>query len=155
MTADMRVAFVCLAVAVAAGCGSASPPASATGGNGGNGGTQGSTADAGAGTAVDLADGPDLAPRPLPPDLGSTDLAGVVNCFGATVCDPTSSFCIRLNSGSAANPGTIQTPACYQPVDCMGANMNCDCITQDPVLGGSCVNCVDHMDGTYDCYAQP
>jgi len=37
----------------------------------------------------------------------------------------------------------------------MGANMNCDCITQDPVLGGSCVNCVDHMDGTYDCYAQP
>jgi len=102
MTADMRVAFVCLAVAVAAGCGSASPPA--TGGNGGNGGMQDSTADAGAGSAVDLADGPDLAPRPLPPDLGSTDLAGVVNCFGATVCDPTSSFCIRLNSSTAWAP---------------------------------------------------
>ena len=124
-------------------------------GTGGNGATQDSTADAGVGSGADLAPGPDLSPHPLPADLGSTDLAGFVDCFGAAVCDPTTSFCIRLNSGSAAAPGTTQTPACYQPVDCMGANMNCDCITQDPVLGGSCVNCVDHMDGTYDCYAQP
>ena len=63
-------------------------------------------------------------------------------------------FCIRLNPGSAANPGTPARPACYQPVDCMGANMNCDCITQDPVLMQHCTNCVDHADGTFDCYAQ-
>jgi hypothetical protein len=124
-------------------------------GTGGNGGSmQDSTADAGVGGAADLASEADLAPHPLPADLGSTDLAGFVNCYGVAVCDPNTSFCIRLNSGSATNPGTMQMPACYEPVDCMGANMNCDCITQDPVLGGSCVNCVDHMDGTYDCYAQ-
>jgi hypothetical protein len=150
MKGGMRVAVVCFAVAV--GCGSPSS-SSSTGGNGGGGGTQDSTADAGMSSA-DLASAPDLAPHPLPADLGSSDLAGFVDCFGAAVCDPTTSFCIRLNSGTAANPGTTQTPACYEPVDCMGANMNCDCITQDPVLGGVCVNCVDHMDGTYDCYAQ-
>jgi hypothetical protein len=147
------LAMVGLAVAFGlAGClGAPAAPGPSTGGNGSS---QDSTGDAAVGSAADLATSADLSPRPLP-DLGSSDLAGLVDCFGATVCDPTSTFCIRLNSGTAANPGTTQTPACYQPVDCMGANMNCDCITQDPVLGGSCVNCVDHMDGTYDCYAQP
>ncbi|MGZ3425261.1 MAG: hypothetical protein ACXVCV_01375 [Polyangia bacterium] len=146
------LAMIGLAVAFGlAGClGAPAAPASSTGGNGAS---QDAPADAAA--AADLAESPDLAPRPLPPDLGSSDLAGLVDCFGATVCDPTTTFCIRLNTGSAANPGTIKTPACYEPVDCMGANMNCDCITQDPVLAPLCANCVDHMDGTYDCYAQP
>jgi hypothetical protein len=144
--------FVAIAGAVGfSGClGDAPSSAQAVGGNGA---TQ-DNIDAGVGSVVDLAGGPDLSPHPLPLDLGSTDLAGLVNCFGATVCDPNQSFCIRLHSGSATNPGTTQTPACYEPVDCMGANMNCDCITQDPVLGGSCVNCVDNQDNTYDCYAQ-
>ena len=153
----MRVALLAVFAVTVAACVGVMPSGSdGTGGNGGAGGaTQDSTADAGVGGAPDLAGGADLAPHPLPADLGSTDLAGLVNCYGAAICDPNTSFCIRLNSGSATNPGTMQTPACYEPVDCMGANMNCDCITQDPVLGGLCVNCVDHMDGTYDCYAQP
>ena len=150
----MRFALVAV-VAFAAACLGSMPSGSAGGGGGGTGGaTQDSTPDAGVGSVADLATPADLHPRPPLPDLASTDLAGFVDCFGATVCDPTMSFCIRLNTGSATNPGTTQTPACYQPVDCMGANMNCDCITQDPVLAASCVNCVDHMDGTYDCYAQ-
>ncbi len=152
MTAGMGVAPFVIAAAVgfAAGCvGASSAPPSSTGGNGS---TQDSPADAG--VAADLAPAVDLGPALAPPDLVSTDLAGFVNCFGVTVCDPSMDFCIRLNSGSATNPGTIHSPACYQPIDCMGANMNCDCITQDAVLGASCVNCVDHMDGTYDCYAQ-
>jgi hypothetical protein len=147
------LAMIGLAVAFGlAGCVGASPATST--GTGGNGGAQDTPADAGVEPAADLAPGDDLAPKPAGPDLRSTDLAGLVDCFGATVCDPTMNFCIRLNSGSAANPGTTQTPACYQPVDCMGANMNCDCITQDPVLAPLCTNCVDHLDGTYDCYAQ-
>ncbi len=152
----MRVALVLvLAFAAAAGvsaCGGAMPSGSDGTATGGNGAGHATSADAG--VAADLATPADLTPRPLPADLGSTDLAGFVNCFGAAVCDPTTMFCIVLHSGSATNPGTAQTPACYEPVDCMGANMNCDCITQDAVLGPSCVNCVDHMDGTYDCYAQ-
>src|SRR6266481_978352 len=107
----MRVAPLVFAAAfgLALGCvGASSAPPSSTGGNGS---TQDSPADAG--VVADLAPAADLAPHPLPADLGSTDLAGFVNCFGATVCDPNTSFCIRLNSGSAANPGTTQTPACY------------------------------------------
>lgn len=108
-------------------------------------------ADLGSAPAADL-----TVPRPLPMDLGSTDLAGFVNCFNDTVCDPTTTFCIKYHSGSAAAPGTVVSgPACYQPADCMGTAMNCACITQDATLGGACLNCVDHMDGTYDCYAQP
>jgi hypothetical protein len=148
----MRFALV-TAVVVVGGCVGSMPSGSdATGGNGGA--AQDSTADAGVDGVADLAPPADLHPRPAPPDLVSSDLAGLVDCFGATVCDPTMSFCIRLHSGSASNAGTTQPPACYQPTDCMGANMNCDCITQDAVLGPSCLNCVDHMDGTYDCYAQ-
>jgi hypothetical protein len=143
----MRFIPICLASALglAVGCLGSMP-------TGGNGATGGPTADAGVGGVVDLASPPDLAHQPA--DLRSTDLAGLVDCFEVTVCDPTMNFCIRLNSGSATNPGTVTTPACYQPADCMGANMDCDCITQDPVLSVLCANCVDHMDGTYDCYAQ-
>jgi hypothetical protein len=147
--------FVLVGVlAILGGCVGAMPSGGDGTGSGGNGSVQDSPGDAGVDSVADLAPPADLTPHPLAADLGSTDLAGFVNCFGAAVCDPSTSFCIRLNSGSATAPGTMQTPACYEPVDCMGANMNCDCITQDPVLGGSCVNCVDHMDGTYDCYAQ-
>lgn len=148
----MRFALVAVTVVLAACVGSMPSGSNGNGGSGGAG--QDSTADAGVGGAADLATPADLHPRPVMPDLVSSDLAGFVDCFGATVCDPTTTFCIRFSSGSATTPGTTQTPACYEPVDCMGANMNCDCITQDPVLGASCVNCVDHMDGTYDCYAQ-
>jgi hypothetical protein len=155
----MRPALPRVAAALAlavAGCLGSSPS-----GSGDTGATAGGGNDAGVAGAADLAGAPppDLTLHPLPRDLGAIDfagdLAGFVNCFGAAVCDPNTSFCIRLNAGSAANPGTSQSPACYEPVDCMGANMSCDCITQDPVLGPSCVNCVDHMDGTHDCYAQP
>lgn len=152
----MRVAVLAAFVVVAAGgvggCVGAMP--SGSDGTGGNGAPQGAGGDdAGVGGAPDLGAPADLAQAP-PPDLVSVDLTGLVDCFGATVCDPNTTFCIRLNSGSATNPGTAKTPACYEPVDCMGANMNCDCITQDAVLGPNCLNCVDHMDGTYDCYAQ-
>ena len=151
----MRFALVAMVAFAGACLGSMPAGSGGTGGNGGNGGAaQDSTADAGVEAVADLAPPADLHPRPVMPDLVSTDLAGFVDCFGATVCDPTTTFCIRLNSGSPTNVGKTQTPACYEPVDCMGANMNCDCITQDPVLGASCVSCVDHMDGTYDCYAQ-
>jgi len=153
----MRVVLAAtFAVAAAAGlaaCVGAEPAASDGTGTGGNGSSQDTASDAG--VADDLSPAADLSPHPLPADLGSTDLAGLVDCHGVAVCDPATTFCIVLHAGSATTPGTMQAPACYEPVDCMGANMNCDCITQDPVLGGSCVNCVDHMDGTYDCYAQP
>ena len=153
MRVVFATAFAFAAALTTAGCVGVEPAASDGSGSGGNGATQDSTPDAG--VSADLAPPADLTPHPLPADLGSTDLAGLVSCFGMAVCDPNTSFCIVLHSGSAAVPGTMLPPACYEPVDCMGANMNCDCITQDPVLGGSCVNCVDHMDGTYDCYAQP
>ncbi|HEX8950684.1 MAG TPA: hypothetical protein VF945_02510, partial [Polyangia bacterium] len=128
----MRVAlvpaFAAFAAAACLGACVGSMPSGGSGGNGGGGGpTQDTTADAGVGGGPDLATPADLMPQPLSADLGSTDLAGFVNCFGAAVCDPASSFCIRFSSGSAATPGTTQTPACYAPVDCMGANMNCDC----------------------------
>jgi hypothetical protein len=153
MRVVFTIAFALTLAVSAAACVGAMPSGSDGTGTGGNGASQDTASDAG--VSADLAPGADLSPHPLPADLGSTDLAGLVNCYGMAVCDPTTSFCIVLHSGSATNPGTMQAPACYAPVDCMGANMNCDCITQDPVLGGSCVNCVDHMDGTYDCYAQP
>ncbi len=158
----MRIALFYLAVFVAvagavglSGC-LADAPTAAAAAVGGNGAIPG-PADAGVAAVADLATSTaasDLGPRPTVHDLAAADLAGFVDCFGAAVCDPNTSFCIRLSSGSATTPGTTQTPACYEPVDCMGANMNCDCITQDPVLGPLCANCVDHQDGTYDCYAQ-
>ncbi|HEY2747141.1 MAG TPA: hypothetical protein VGL86_21105 [Polyangia bacterium] len=140
------------AMGLAAGGCLGSMPSSAASGTGGNAAPASGGDDAGV-AAPDLASGPDLAPAPMP-DLASTDLAGLVDCYGKAVCDPTMEFCIRLYPGSATTPGTPQPPACYQPVDCMGANMNCDCITQDATLSAYCANCVDHMDGTYDCYAQ-
>ncbi len=149
----MRIApiVVTAAFGLAAGCLGSMPSSSATG-VGGNGTPENGATDAGV-AGPDLATGPDLAP-PAMPDLMSTDLAGLVNCFGKTVCDPTMDFCIQLYPGSQTTPGTPTPPACYQPVDCMGANMDCDCITQDPVLSTYCVNCVDNMDGTFACYAQ-
>jgi hypothetical protein len=91
-------------------------------------------------------------------DFSNADLTGLTNCYGATVCDPTSSFCIRFYNGSAAAPGTLGGgPACYEPSDTcgnQGQNMDCGCIQADPILGAECQgSCVDHMDGTYDCYA--
>ncbi|HEX6837022.1 MAG TPA: hypothetical protein VF334_10645 [Polyangia bacterium] len=152
MRVVVMVAFGVVVAAGASACVGAMP--SGSDGTGGNGAPQSAAGDdASVGVAADLGAPADLA-QPAPPDLVSADLTGLVNCFGATACDPNTTFCIRLNSGSAANPGTTKTPACYEPIDCMGANMNCDCITQDPVLGPLCANCVDHMDGTYDCYAQ-
>src|SRR4051812_50016806 len=110
----MRYVVVAFAFTVAGCVGVMPSGGDGTGtGTGGGGPTQDSTADAGVGGAPDLATADDLSPHPLPPDLGSSDLAGFVNCFGAAVCDPNTSFCIRLNSGSATNPGTTQTPACY------------------------------------------
>lgn len=148
----MRAVLVAAFAVATAACVGAMP--SGSDGTGGNGPAQAAVPDAAAGSAPDLGAPADLAHPPLP-DLGSTDLAGLVNCFGVTVCDPSTTFCIRFNAGSPAAPGAPSAPACYEPVDCMGANMNCDCITQDPVLGPSCASCADHMDGTYDCYAQP
>ena len=155
MSADMRIATIALtaALGLAAGCLGAMPASDSSMGTGGGGATADTTADAGV-DAPDLAPVADLAPAPVAADLRSTDLAGLVDCFDTAVCDPTMEFCIKLHPGSTANPGTAQRPACYQPVDCMGANMNCDCITQDPVLSVYCTNCVDNMNGTYDCYAQ-
>ena len=144
-----------LAAVLTAGCGSASNPP----GGGDGGGKQDAVGDMAMSAAADLARAPstDMSlPQAL--DQGTVgvtgDLAGLVNCYGATVCDPNTSFCIRYYSGSAATPGNIVAgPACFEPADCMGQPMNCNCITQDQNLGGACVNCVDHMDGTYDCYA--
>jgi hypothetical protein len=152
----MRVALVFVAV-MAIGC----PGNKPSGGGGGGGGTQDGSADLSTGAVGDLAtaSSADLSlPRPQPLDSGtmviSGDLAGLVNCYGATVCDPNTSFCIRYHSGSAAAPGNLVAgPACFEPADCMGQPMNCNCITQDANLGSACVNCVDNMDGTYDCFA--
>jgi hypothetical protein len=111
--------------------------------------------------------GDDAGAQPAPPDLAAAatldlanvDLTGLTNCFGVTVCDPTSQFCIRYNSGSQANPGTLSTPAaCFEPTDScanQGQPMNCGCIQADTALGANCQgSCADHGDGTYDCYKQ-
>lgn len=145
-----------VAAALAIGCLGSNPTG---GGGGGGGGSQDATADMATSAGGDMAGSPSKSsdmslPQAQPMDLGSTDLAGFVNCFGATVCDPNTSFCIKYHSGSQANPGSLVAgPACFEPADCMGTTMNCTCITQDANLGGACPSCVDHMDGTYDCYA--
>jgi hypothetical protein len=149
----MRPALVVVA-AFAIGCGGNKP----SGGGGGSGGTPDSTRDMASTTSIaDLAGASpstDMSlPVAQPQDLGSSDLAGFVNCFGAAVCDPATSFCMRYHSGSQASPGNLVAgPACFEPADCMGTTMNCTCIMQDANLGGACPVCVDHMDGTYDCY---
>jgi hypothetical protein len=142
-----------LALALTVGCGNKQT----TGGGGGSGGTS----DMSMTSAGDMARAPstDMSlPIAQPMDLGSVnfsgDLAGLVNCYGVAVCDPNTSFCIQYHSGSQAAPGNLVAgPACFEPADCMGTTMNCTCIMQDANLGGACPSCVDHMDGTYDCYA--
>src|SRR5690348_13818588 len=100
----------------------------------------------------DLALGPpDLTP---PPDLFPADIAGMTNCFGVALCDPTQMFCIRFHSGSQGTPGNVSGgPACYSPVDdcaAQGQQMDCGCIQNDATLGTNCQgSCVDHMDGTF------
>lgn len=91
-------------------------------------------------------------------DFSNADLTGLTNCYGATACDPNQAFCIRFYAGSQAAPGSLAGgPACYEPSDTcanQGQNMDCGCIQNDPVLGVACQgSCLDHMDGTYDCYA--
>jgi hypothetical protein len=145
------------ALTVAAGCLAGSSPTD--NGNGATtpvGGNQdASTADLAMTAPPDMADPIwDLAWPRKPADLASTDLAGYTDCFGATVCDATTSFCIKYHTGSPAMPGAIPNGAsCYVPDDCNGTAMNCACITQDAVLGPNCKSCADHLDGTYDCYA--
>jgi hypothetical protein len=109
---------------------------------------------------------PDDAGVPMPvdmagqsiPDLASTDLAGLTNCYGMAVCDPTQMFCIRYYDGSQAAPGKLSFgPACYEPgTPCAdnNQNMDCGCIQNDDNLGPLCQgSCVDNMNGTFDCYA--
>jgi hypothetical protein len=100
---------------------------------------------------------PDLTP---PPDLFPADIAGMINCHGVAICDPAIHFCIIFHSGSQATPGSVSGgPACFEPSDAcanQGQQMNCGCIQADNTLGTNCQgSCVDHMDGTYDCYAMP
>jgi hypothetical protein len=142
-------------VVLLAGCGS-SPDAPSDGG----------PPDLTTGGASDGGGGKDGGGVPTPVDSGSianfdlasADLTGLTNCFGVAVCDPNSSFCIRYNAGSQATPGAlVGGPACYEPSDTcanQGLNMDCTCIQGDSNLGMACQgSCVDHMDGTYDCYA--
>jgi hypothetical protein len=98
------------------------------------------------------------ASRPLL-DLASSDLAGLFNCYGVAVCDPTTDFCIKYYTGSAATPGQLMnSPACFTPSDTcgnQGQNMDCACIQNDANLGVGCKgSCVDNMDGTFTCYAK-
>ena len=93
-------------------------------------------------------------------DLAATDLAGLFNCYGVAICDPTTDFCIKYYTGSAADPGNlVNSPACFTPSDTCGnqmLNMNCDCIQNDANTGLLCQgSCVDNADGTFNCYAKP
>lgn len=106
--------------------------------------------------------GPDLAvadaARPLL-DLASTDLAGLFNCKGVAICNPTMDFCLTYYDGSQAVPGkTVNSPACFAPTDTctnQGQNMDCGCIQNDDSLGVNCQgSCVDNLDGTFTCYAK-
>lgn len=102
---------------------------------------------------------PDLAGGGGALDLASLDLAGLTNCFGAAICNPGTSFCLRFHDGSQAQPGNLTGgPACFEPADTcanQGQPMNCSCIQNDANLGVACQgSCVDHGDGTYDCYKQ-
>src|SRR4051794_10953437 len=47
---------------------------------------------------------PDLSPMV---DLFPADIAGMTNCFGVALCDPTVHFCIRFFAGSATAQGGI------------------------------------------------
>jgi hypothetical protein len=92
-------------------------------------------------------------------DLAALDLGGFTNCYGVAICDPGAAFCIRFWDGSQAAKGNlVGGPACYEPTDTcanQGQPMNCSCIQADTNLGVACMgSCVDHQDGTYDCYKQ-
>jgi hypothetical protein len=120
-----------------------------------SGGVTPSNDDGGGGPPTPL----DSGMAPGMSDLAALDLAGLTNCYGVAICDPGSSFCIRYFAGSQATPGNAAGgPACYQPSDTcanQGQPMNCSCIQADSNLGPSCQgSCVDHNDGTYDCYAK-
>ncbi len=137
--------------------------------NNGLGGTMGQT-DGGVGVGVggggdasaatDLAmvsSQPDLSPQV---DLFPADIAGLTNCYGVALCDPTVHFCIRFFGGSQTAQGALAGgPACYQPSDTcanQGQQMDCGCIQADPSLGVNCQgSCVDNMNGSYDCYRNP
>ena len=159
----ISIALVSLA---ASGCvdGPGSPPdgfVGAGGGGGGgasNGGGGGTQASPDLGMPADMtALPPDLMP---PPDLFPADIAGLTNCYGVALCDPQLMFCIKYHDGSQTTPGkTTGGPACYSPsMSCADQqqNMDCGCIQADNALGVACQgSCVDHGDGTYDCYAMP
>jgi len=152
----MRLAPASVAVLLVAGCMGSAPDASDAAppvdGSGSDDLVTAGNHDGGVPTPVDSGPIGNL-------DFAGADLTGLTNCFGATACDPTTSFCIRYNAGSQAAPGTLAGgPACYEPADTcanQGLNMDCSCIQADNNLGGACQgSCVDHMDGTYDCYAK-
>jgi hypothetical protein len=110
-----------------------------------------SATDSGVPTPIDSGTGGTI-------DFSNADLTGLTNCYGVTACDPNEAFCIRFYAGSQTTPGSLAGgPACYEPSDTcanQGQNMDCGCIQADPILGVACQgSCVDHMDGTYDCYA--
>jgi len=90
-------------------------------------------------------------------DLAGVDLAGLVDCYGVAVCDPTMDFCLRYFDGSQGAPGKLSSgPACFTPSDTctnQGQPMDCNCILNDARLSMGCANCLDHGDGTFDCFA--
>ena len=99
---------------------------------------------------------PDLAPA-AQPDLApvSTDLAGLVNCYGVSYCDRATMFCLRYFNGTPGKPGTLKVPpSCFAPNDpCAGGTLDCACIQADPTLGPACLQCFDNQDGTFTCYS--
>jgi hypothetical protein len=95
----------------------------------------------------DLGEAPDLTPRP--------DLAGLVDCWGKAVCDPTSMICIKYLTGHIGDPGPARAaPSCYAPNDgCPNGVFDCACIQADPTLSLYCQGtCVDNKNGTFTCY---
>src|SRR4051794_35880224 len=106
----MRLAFAFLVSFIAtlalAGCLGSAPDATDDGGS-----MHMLTSDGG---ATDGATGGTDSAVPTPVDSGggsidfsNADLTGLTNCYGATVCDPNETFCIRFYTGSQATPGTV------------------------------------------------
>src|SRR5437660_1029853 len=111
MSVHMRVLTISLVAALAilafaaSGCVGAAPPDSSAPAATGKPDTPVATDDLAMAAPPDMAEPVwDLAPPKLPPDFASSDLAGYTNCYGATVCDPTTSFCIKYHSGNQAMP---------------------------------------------------
>jgi hypothetical protein len=107
--------------------------------------------------AEDLASPPDMAKRTTF-DLASTDLAGLLDCYGVAICNPSMDFCIKYHAGSQAAPGAlVNSPACFSPSDTcanQGQTMGCNCIQADANLGPHCQTCVAGTNGAFDCYGQ-